>query len=93
MRVMADLLRRGRYADEVVGLLARSGRNDPCLCGSGRKAKLCHRRRWASVQTFGMRARAARRWQAEHRSCPNQERARPATHVLLASRRVTRPTR
>jgi uncharacterized protein len=53
MRMMADLLRSGRYADEVMGLLAAeeqaravafnaSGRNDPCPCGSGRKFKRCH---------------------------------------------------
>jgi len=44
MRVMADLLRSGRYADEVRGVLASAGRNDPCPCGSGRKAKQCHQR-------------------------------------------------
>jgi uncharacterized protein len=43
MTIMADLLRRGHYADEVMGVLARAGRNEPCPCGSGRKAKLCHR--------------------------------------------------
>jgi uncharacterized protein len=54
MRMMADLLRRGRYADEVMALLAAEeagrlgresgdcGRNDPCPCGSGRKFKHCH---------------------------------------------------
>jgi uncharacterized protein len=53
MRVMAELLRRGRYADEVMGILkaeeerlmtavARAGRNDPCPCGSGLKTKRCH---------------------------------------------------
>ena len=44
MRVMAGLLRDGRYADEVMGMLAGAGRNDPCPCGSGRKAKHCHQR-------------------------------------------------
>jgi uncharacterized protein len=45
MRMMADLLRRGRYADEVMGWYAqeerrlaeactRLGRNDPCPCGA-----------------------------------------------------------
>jgi len=43
MTVMAALLREGRYADEVMPILARAGRNDPCPCGSGRKAKRCHR--------------------------------------------------
>ena len=42
MRIMADRLRGGGYADEVMGVLAAAGRNDPCPCGSGRKAKLCH---------------------------------------------------
>ena len=42
MRLMADLLRRGRYADEVMTLLANAPRNEPCPCGSGRKAKHCH---------------------------------------------------
>jgi uncharacterized protein len=53
MRLMAELLRRGRYADEAMGILAseearlaaavaRAGRNDPCPCGSGRKTKRCH---------------------------------------------------
>ncbi|HXX89022.1 MAG TPA: anaerobic sulfatase maturase [Acidimicrobiales bacterium] len=44
MRMMADLLRRGRYADEVMAVFAAARRNDPCPCGSGRKAKHCHRR-------------------------------------------------
>jgi uncharacterized protein len=42
MRAMAELLRRGRPADEVMTMLAAVGRNDPCPCGSGRKAKHCH---------------------------------------------------
>jgi uncharacterized protein len=53
MRIMADLLRRNRPASEVTAFLARdeadlkaklakSGRNDPCRCGSGRKVKKCH---------------------------------------------------
>ncbi len=53
MQVMAELLRRGRPADEVMKLLAgegpawataaaRTGRNAPCPCGSGKKAKHCH---------------------------------------------------
>ena len=44
MKLMADLLRAGRYADEVTGIFARAGRNDPCPCGSGRRAKACHAR-------------------------------------------------
>ena len=50
MKMMADLLRRGRYADEVMGMLAQEGsakytnvgRNDACPCGSGKKFKRCH---------------------------------------------------
>ncbi len=42
MRLMADRLRRGGYADEVMDVLRSVGRNDPCPCGSGRKAKACH---------------------------------------------------
>jgi len=42
MRLMADLVRDGRFADEVMGLFRSAGRNDPCPCGSGRKTKRCH---------------------------------------------------
>lgn len=50
MRIMADLLRRGRYADEVTAILAEderrafaaAGRNDPCPCGSGLELERCH---------------------------------------------------
>lgn len=53
MKVMADLLRRGHFADEVMDMLAqrerdlegkfgRAGRNEPCPCGSGKKFKQCH---------------------------------------------------
>ncbi|RJS17712.1 anaerobic sulfatase maturase [Corallococcus sp. H22C18031201] len=54
MRVMAELLRRGRAPAEVTCLLAEeearhlrealahAGRNDPCPCGSGLKHKRCH---------------------------------------------------
>ncbi len=42
MQIMADLLRNRRYADEVMTILRAAGRNDPCPCGSGRKAKVCH---------------------------------------------------
>lgn len=53
MRLMAAELRAGRPAANVMGLLAaeeaalrrrfaRTGRNDPCPCGSGRKYKHCH---------------------------------------------------
>lgn len=44
MRTMAGLLRAGRHADEVMGIIAGAGRNDACPCGSGRKAKRCHQR-------------------------------------------------
>jgi uncharacterized protein len=57
MRIMADLLRQGRAADEIMAILAdedhtqeleqarrftAAGRNDPCPCGSGLKYKRCH---------------------------------------------------
>jgi uncharacterized protein len=48
MRLMADRLRNGGFADEVMQLIARADRNGPCPCGNGRKAKHCHSR--ASVQ-------------------------------------------
>jgi len=48
MRMMADLLRQGRCADEVMPVLAaerkvpgRVGRNEPCPCGSGLKYRKC----------------------------------------------------
>ncbi len=48
MRLMAGLLRQGRFADEVMPMLAaertaaaKVGRNDPCPCGSGLKYKKC----------------------------------------------------
>ena len=44
MAIMADLLRNDRYADEIMGILAAAPRNEPCPCGSGRKAKHCHAR-------------------------------------------------
>ena len=46
MREMASFLRRGGYADEIMGVYAAGdaarGRNDGCTCGSGRKWKHCH---------------------------------------------------
>ena len=42
MRVMAERVRAGGYADEIMDILRTTGRNDPCPCGSGRKAKACH---------------------------------------------------
>jgi uncharacterized protein len=55
MRIMAQLLKNRRYADEVMGILAaeekanpagltveKVGRNEPCPCGSGKKYKQCH---------------------------------------------------
>lgn len=55
MKVMAELIRRGRPAGDVMTIVktqgippekaaARPGRNDPCYCGSGRKYKDCHGR-------------------------------------------------
>ncbi len=54
MKIMADLLRRGRLAEEVMkvmgtemkgggeGVSMKAARNDPCPCGSGLKFKKCH---------------------------------------------------
>jgi uncharacterized protein len=55
MKLMAGLMRRGRPAAEVMQILAaeeaklqtalaRTGRNEPCPCGSGNKVKQCHGR-------------------------------------------------
>jgi uncharacterized protein len=60
MRIMAQLLRNRRYADEVMGILAaeenvvkqpveKAGRNEPCPCGSGKKYKHCHGARAANT--------------------------------------------
>jgi uncharacterized protein len=53
MSAMADLIRRGRFADEVQDRVraedARRSRNDPCPCGSGQKFKLCHGKRQATI--------------------------------------------
>jgi uncharacterized protein len=63
MRAMADLLRQGRYADEIMQVYAAEdaareeasfanvGRNDPCPCGSGKKFKNCHGRKSAPLRT------------------------------------------
>ncbi len=54
MKTMSSLMRMGRPASEVMGILvreeeaalqgafAKAGRNDPCPCGSGSKFKHCH---------------------------------------------------
>jgi uncharacterized protein len=53
MKIMANLLRQGRQADEIMQLYTspdtmhamggtKTGRNDPCPCGSGKKFKHCH---------------------------------------------------
>lgn len=53
MRLITDLLRQGRYADEVMKVLeeadqalereiAGANPDDPCPCGSGKKIKDCH---------------------------------------------------
>lgn len=66
MRMMADLLRQGRFADEVMQLLAtdekhlvaaaaRAGRNELCPCGSGVKTKFCHGR--PAVRSFQQEGR------------------------------------
>ena len=53
-RLMAQLLQSGRAPAQAMSILAadaatalseacaRTGRNDPCPCGSGRKFKRCH---------------------------------------------------
>jgi uncharacterized protein len=57
MRMMVDLLRRGRYADEIMDILAmeemqrfkqalqQARPDDPCPCGSGKKFRNCHGRK------------------------------------------------
>jgi uncharacterized protein len=53
LKILAELLRRGRPATQVMTLLAQAegrteagtekiGRNAPCPCGSGLKFKKCH---------------------------------------------------
>jgi uncharacterized protein len=57
MTVMANLLREGRPADEVMAWCAERdkarfhgvGRNEPCPCGSGKKFKQCHGREQSVV--------------------------------------------
>jgi uncharacterized protein len=55
MKIMANLLRQGRCADEIMQKNTpqgevhatggtKVGRNDPCPCGSGKKFKHCHGR-------------------------------------------------
>ena len=44
MRLMAQRLHAGGFADEVMTQLRTAPRNEPCPCGSGRKAKVCHAR-------------------------------------------------
>jgi uncharacterized protein len=57
MRLMADLLRQNRYADEIMNILSSEELNrlrqamnnarplDSCPCGSGKKFKNCHGRK------------------------------------------------
>jgi uncharacterized protein len=53
MRIMADLIQRGKPAEEVMKVIGakekgrervsmKPGRNEPCFCGSGLKFKKCH---------------------------------------------------
>jgi uncharacterized protein YecA (UPF0149 family) len=55
MQLMVQLLRQNRAPSELTqlyqakdrewqALLAKTGRNDPCPCGSGQKFKHCHGR-------------------------------------------------
>ncbi len=56
MQIMAGLMRRGYPASEVMRILAldeafqRTGRNEPCPCGSGLKFKRCHGRKDTRVK-------------------------------------------
>ena len=54
MKIMADLIRKGKPAEEVMKVMGteekgsnervsqKPGRNEPCFCGSGLKFKKCH---------------------------------------------------
>jgi len=53
MKIMADLIRRGKLAEQVMKVMGmekkgeergstKPGRNEPCFCGSGLKFKKCH---------------------------------------------------
>ena len=42
MRLIRGLLSENRPASDVYATFAHAGRNSPCPCGSGRKAKRCH---------------------------------------------------
>jgi uncharacterized protein len=53
MKIMADLIRRGKPAEEIMKVMGteekgdeqvprKPGRNEPCFCGSGLKFKKCH---------------------------------------------------
>jgi uncharacterized protein len=53
MKIMADLLRKGKLAEEIMNVRdtegkgnerasRKPGRNDLCFCGSGLKFKKCH---------------------------------------------------
>jgi uncharacterized protein len=62
MRLMSDLLQRGRPAAEVMEILAReeltrlseamknAKPDDPCPCGSGKKFRICHARKKPGVR-------------------------------------------
>lgn len=67
MRIMADLIRQGRYADEIMqrhaatgtrhgAAGAKVGRNDPCPCGSRKKFKHCHGLAEGAITPPGRRA-------------------------------------
>ena len=53
MKIMANLIRQGRLAEEIMhvkdppgpmraAVTSKTGRNEPCPCGSGKKFKHCH---------------------------------------------------
>ena len=64
MKIMASLLKQRRAPAEIMKLMAiedekqlqqaftKTGRNDPCPCGSGKKFKLCHGRSEKTVRSI-----------------------------------------
>lgn len=63
VKIMAELIRVGRYADEIMGIYDKeeermksrfrnAERNDHCPCGSGMKKKHCHTASYPEVADF-----------------------------------------
>jgi uncharacterized protein len=77
MRLMAALLKQGRYADKVMGILekeaqelaaalAETADDDPCPCGSGDKMKDCHgRSELPTAKSTSRKRRRRKRGQGE----------------------------